>query len=199
MTTLTATDNVLIEQYLRGVAEGLKEIGNVEKQDILAEIRSHLGERIQQLSAQGTSHAAEQATRALGEPTALAHQFVEAARQQRAGRSYAPWVLLHAAARTASSGAKGLLVFLIGLVGYGAALAAMLTAVLKHFIPQVGLWVGSWGIVWGLPSDSTRGRELLGQYFIPATIALAFVFASGCTVLLQRLLRLKSALPRAAN
>jgi uncharacterized membrane protein len=199
MTTLTATDNVRVEQYLRGVADGLKEIGNVERQDILAEIRSHLGERIEQLSAQGTSHAAEQATRALGEPTALAHQFVEAARQQRAGRSYAPWVLLHAAARTAASGGKGLLVFLIGLVGYGAALAAMLTAVLKHFIPQVGLWVGSWGIVWGLPSDSTRGRELLGQYFIPATIALAFVFASGCTVLLQRLLRLKSVLPRAAN
>ncbi len=199
MITLTATDNALVEQYLRGVGDGLKEVGHLERQDILAEIRSHLGERIEQLNAQGANHAADEALRALGDPSTLAHQFVEAARQQRAGRSYAPWVLLRAAARTAASGGKGVLVFLIALVGYGAALAAMLAVVLKHFIPQVGLWVGSWGIVWGLPSDSTRGRELLGQYFIPATIALAFVFASGCTVLLQRLLRPKLVLPRAAG
>ena len=199
MITLSATDNALVEQYLKGVADGLTEISNADRRDILAEIRSHLDERIEQLNAQGTSHAADEALRALGDPSTLAHQFVEAADRHRAGRSYAPWVLLYAAARTASSGAKGLLVFLIGLVGYGAAIAAMLTAVLKHFIPQVGLWVGSWGIVWGLPSDSTRGRELLGQYFIPATIALAFIFASGCTLLLQRLLRPKSVLPTAAG
>jgi uncharacterized membrane protein len=146
MLTITGTDNALVEQYVRCVAEGLKEIGNTEKQDILAEIRSHLGERIEQLTAQGTNQASYQAIRALGDPIALAHQFVEAAHQQRAGRSYAPWVLLNAAARAASSGAKGMLVFLIGLFGYGAALAAMVGAVLKHFIPQTGLWVGSWGL-----------------------------------------------------
>ena len=199
MITLSATDNALIQQYLRDVADGLQEISYVDRRDILAEIKSHLDERIEQLNAQGTSHAADEAIRALGDPTTLARQFAEAADRHRAGRSYAPWVLLHAAARTASSGAKGLLIFLIGLIGYGAALTAMVTAVLKHFIPQVGLWVGSWGIVWGLPSDSTSGRELLGQYFIPATIALAFVFASGCTLLLQRLLRPKPVLPRMAS
>lgn len=195
MSTLTATDNALVEQYLRCVAEGLKEIGKVEKQDILAEIRSHLGERIEQLNAQCTNHAADQAIRALGDPNTLAHQFVEAAHQQRAGRSYAPWVLLHAAARTASSGAKGMLVFLIGLFGYGAALGTMVAAVLKHFIPRVGLWVGSWGFVWGVPPNNVTGRELLGQYFIPACVGLAFLFASGSTVLLQRLMRPKSVLP----
>lgn len=196
MTTLTATDNVLIEQYLRYVAEGLKEIGTVEKEGILAEIRSHLSERIEQLNAHGTSHAADQAIRGLGDPNALARQFVEAAHQQRAGRSYAPWVLLHSAARTALSGARGMLVFLIGLFGYGAALAAMVAAIMKHFIPQTGFWVGSWGFVWGVPPRSANSRELLGQYFTPACVGLAFLFASGCTALLQRLMRRKSVLPR---
>lgn len=195
MTTLTTTDNALVEQYLRYVAEGLKEIGSVEKQDILAEIRSHLSERIEQLNVQGTSDAADQAIRGLGDPNTLAHQFVEAAHQQRAGRSYAPWVLLHSAARTALSGARGMLVFLIGLFGYGAALAAMVAAVMKHFIPQTEFWVGSWGFVWGVPPNAT-GRELLGQYFVPACVGVAFLFASGCTVLLQRLMRRKSVLPR---
>lgn len=189
MTTLAATDNIFIEQYVKSVAEGLKEIANAERKEILAEIKSHLGERVEELRAQGASDAAEQAIRALGEPTALACQFVEAARQQQASRSYAPWVLLRSAARLALTGAKGMLVFLVAFVGFGAAIGFFIAAILKPFIPKMGLWVGSFGMVWGVKSDAVAGHELLGQYFIPASIVLAFVFGSGCTLLLQRLMR----------
>ena len=93
------------------------------------------------------------------------------------------------AARIALTGAKGLLAFVIGVIGYGGALAFFVAAMLKPFNPHIGLWMGSSGVVWGMKSDALGGRELLGPYFIYASIALSFVFASGCTLLLQRLTR----------
>jgi len=187
--TLATVEKGSIQEYVKRVSNGLTGIEEAEKQDILAEINSHLSDRIEELRGQGVSHPAEQAFSALGDPAALASQFVAAARQQRASRSYAPWVLLRAAARAASTGAKGMLVFFVGVIGYGAALAFLVAALLKPFFPQMGLWVGSWGFVWGMKSDAVAGRELLGQYFSLASVVLAFLFGSGCTLLLQHLTR----------
>jgi hypothetical protein len=75
----------------------------------------------------------------------------------------------------------------MGVIGYGFALAGLVAAVLKLFIPEMGLWIGSWGVVWGVPADAANSRELLGRHFIDASIALSFVFASTTTLLLRRL------------
>ena len=184
-----ALETSLMQDFVNRVARGLGTIDEAEKQDILAELSSHLRDRAEELRAQGVAHPVEQAISALGEPGELAAQFIASTQQQRASRSYAPWILLRAAGRLALTGAKGMLVFCIALLGYGAALAALLTALLKPFFPQMGVWVGSWGMVWGIKSDAVVGRELLGSYFIPASILLSFIFASGCTLLLQRLTR----------
>jgi uncharacterized membrane protein len=186
------TDKALIQDFVRRVANGLAIIGNPEKEDILAEIGSHLRDRMEELRMQGSPHPAEQAVAALGDPAALAAQFVAEAQRQRASHSYAPWVLLRAAGRIALTGGKGMLVFFVGIIGYGAALAFLVAAILKPFMPQIGLWVGSWGVVWGMKSEAVGGRELLGQYFFPASIVLSFMFASGCTLLLQRVTRPKA-------
>jgi uncharacterized membrane protein len=183
------TENALIQDFLRRVANGLRALDDPEKQDILAEIGSHLCDRVEELRSQGAPHPAEQAVAGLGDPAELAAQFVASAQQRRASRSYAPWILLRAAARIALSGGKGMLVFFIAIIGYGGAVAFLLGAILKPFLPQMGLWVGHWGMVWGLKSDAVSGHELLGQYFVPASIVLSFVFASGCTLLLQRFTR----------
>jgi len=108
------------------------------------------------LRAGGAPHPIEQAISSLGDPADLASAFVAVAQATRGIRSYAPWTLLRSAARVALSGTKGLLVFLMGVIGYGFALAGLVAAVLKLFIPEMGLWIGSWGVVWGVPADAAR-------------------------------------------
>ena len=185
---MVSGDHALIRQYLVKVSSGLKQIGEDQKKEILAEIDSHLRERIEELRAESEPHPIERAISGLGDPAALASEFVAEARTKSGIHSYAPWTLLRKAARLARTGTKGLFIFLIGLFGYGFTIAGLVAAVLKPFVPQMGLWVGSWGFVWGVKPDGAPGHELLGRYFIQASIALSFVFGSTTTLVLRRVL-----------
>jgi len=189
MTEATVSaDYSLIRQYLVKVSAGLKQIGELQKKEILAEIDSHLRERIEELRAGGDPHPVERAISGLGEAAALASEFVVEAQTKSGIHGYAPWTLLRKAARLARTGTKGLFIFLIGLFGYGFTIAGLVAAVLKPFIPQMGLWVGSWGFVWGVKPDGAPGHELLGRYFIQASVALSFVFGSTTTLVLRRVI-----------
>ena len=190
-----------IEAYLGRVSAGLKGISELQRQEIMAEIRSHLAERVQQFAEEGSLQPENAATAAMGDPDELARQFARTVNEQRASRSFAPWVLLRVAAGIAFTGAKGLLTFLLGLVGYGTALAFTAAAVLKVIMPsKVGFWIGPHVLVWGV-APMSNGHELAGQYFIPVSVALAFWFASGTTLVLRWLTRpelsLESVLRRA--
>ena len=48
---MVSADHALIRQYLVKVSAGLKQIGELQKKEILAEIDSHLRERIEELRA----------------------------------------------------------------------------------------------------------------------------------------------------
>jgi len=185
---MVSADHALIRQYLVKVSAGLKQIGEDQKKEILAEIDSHLRERIEELRAESEPHPIERAISGLGDPAALASEFVAEARTKSGIHSYAPWTLLRKAARVARTGTKGLFIFLTGLFGYGLTIAGLVAALLKPFIPQMGFWVGSWGFVWGVKPDGAPGHELLGRYFILASIGLSFVFGSTTTLVLRRLI-----------
>lgn len=133
-------------------------------------------------------HPIERAISGLGDPARLASEFVAEARIKNGIYSYAPWTLLRRASHIARTGAKGLLIFLIGLIGYGLSIAELVAALLKPFVPDMGLWIGSFGFVWGVKPDGAAGHELLGRYFIEASIAVAFVFGSSTTLVLRRLI-----------
>lgn len=189
MTEATVSaDYSLIRQYLAKVSAGLKQIGEFQKKEILTEIDSHLRERIEELRAGGDPNPVERAISGLGEAAALASEFVVEAQAKSSIHSYAPWTLLRKAARLARTGTKGLFIFLTGLFGYGFTIAGLVAAVLKPFIPQMGLWIGNWGFVWGVKPDGAPGHELLGRYFIQASIALSFVFGSTTTLVLRRVI-----------
>jgi len=178
-----------IEEYLKRISAGLKGIDDAQKHEILAEISSHLSERIAELRAHGEPHPTEQVISSLGDPAELASQFVAEARTSRGIHSYAPWTLLRRSARAARSGTRGFLIFLIALFGYGFGVAGLIATAMKLFVPGMGLWVWRFGVVWGVPPDGAAGRELLGRYFIPTSILLSFVFASSTTLLLRLLTR----------
>ena len=176
--------------YLKQVAAGLKGMSESQRQEILAEIRSHLAERAQQFAGQGFHQPEEAAIAAMGDADELATQFARTASVQEASRSFAPWVLLRAAAGIAFTGAKGLLTFLLGIVGYGTAFAFSASAVLKLIMPsRVGFWVGPHLFVWGETPAAPNQHELAGQYFAFVSVALAFLFASGTTLALRWLTR----------
>ena len=182
-----SADQSSIQEYLKKISARLKGIDDAQKQEILAEISSHLSERITELRGHGDPDPVGQAISSLGDPVDLASQFVAEARTLRGIRSYAPWMLLRRAARTARSGTREFLVFLIALFGYGFAVAGLIAAAMKPFVPGMGLWVWRFGMVWGVPPDGMAKHELLGPFFIPASILLSFVFASSTTLLLRRL------------
>jgi uncharacterized membrane protein len=184
--TVNAGDRAAIQDYVNRISASLKGIDESQKQEIRAEINSHLIDRCVELTAHGAGYPVAEAIAELGDPVVLAAQFMAQAQATHGIRGYAPWTLLHRAARVARSGITGFLLFLTALFGYGITLAGLVAIVLKPFIPGMGLWVGDWGFVWGVKPDGATGRELLGPYFIPATIALSFLFGSGTTLFLRR-------------
>ena len=86
-------------------------------------------------------------------------------------------------------GAKGMLAFFIALLGYGISLGWMVTAMLKPFMPSVGLWVGGDTFQFGPTPDIPGKHELLGNYYIPIVMALAFATAIVTTQALRWLMR----------
>ncbi len=136
---MTATrDDTAVPEYLRKVSAGLRGIDEAQKQEILAEIGSHLRERVAELEAQGAPDPSKQALSSLGNPADLASQFLTEAQARRGRRSYAPWTLLRSAARLARTGGKGFLLFLIGITGYGLPCVLKLAAfcVVGHFAAE---------------------------------------------------------------
>jgi uncharacterized membrane protein len=181
----------LIGKYLATVKAGMKGLDENQRREILAEIRSHLTDRIDQLRQQGSTRPTEDALRAMGDANEIAAQFSEAAVVRASAHSNSPWTLLLAASRLASKGLRGALVFTAGLIGYITAIAFTTAAVAKLILPaRVGFWVGPFaGVVWGYPADTSGAHELAGQSFAYISIALAFLFASGTTLLLKKVLR----------
>jgi hypothetical protein len=179
-----------ISEYLKRVSTGLKGLGEVQRQEIVAEIRSHLADRVQQFISQGFPRPVEAALAAMGDADALARQFIQEVHQQKSSRSLAPWTLLRAAARVALTGVHGTAVFMVGLFGYGVGFAFTLAALLKLILPsKAGLWIGPHIFVWGVPGNTVGAHELAGQYFIPVSLVFAFLFASVTTLALRWLMR----------
>lgn len=183
--------NELIGEYLATVKAGIKGLDENQRQEILAEIRSHLTDRINQMRQQGSPRPTEDALRAMGDANDISAQFSEAVVVRASAHSNSPWVLLRAASRLALTGLRGALVFTAGLIGYAAAIGFMVAAAAKLILPaEVGFWVGPHtGVVWGYPPDTSGAHELAGQSFVYISIAMAFLVASGTTLLLKKMLR----------
>lgn len=176
--------------YLQLIARGLKHMNGAQRNDVLAEIRSHLADRAEQLRRQGSLEPELDAIRALGDADSIATQFSLEALEQKAGHSFRPWVLLGAALRMAMLGIRGLGIFLVGVFGYGVAFSALIAPLVKLFVPQMGTWVGPHEfLLAGVPTDPHTAREVAGANFVYLMIVIAFVFGTGTTFLLRRMMR----------
>ncbi len=181
------TTDTRANEYLSRLRASLSGMTIAEREDIVEEIRVHIVERASEPGAD-----LDEVLAALGPAEALARQYRTGALLREASRSNSPWLILRATKRAALTGAKGFLLFWITLIGYGAALSFVALALLKPLFPaHTGLWVGRGEFDFayrpGMPPAGVH--EVLGMWFIPVVLVLAFGFAVGTTKLTQFLIR----------
>lgn len=176
--------------YVARLRRGLGTLQPAEIDDIVMEIRGHIGERLE--SSDDPAATLEQVLAALGNPEELASRFMTEAVLARGRSSASPLTLLRASQRWAMEGVFGLVVFLLAILGYGSAIALVLAGVLKPFFPgYIGLWWGppelvALGFAAGPPDPSL---ELLGWWMVPFGLATGGLLWVGMSRLLRALLR----------
>src|ERR1700752_4718223 len=74
--TVNAGDRVAIQDYVNRISASLKGIDESQKQEIRAEINSHLIDRCVELAAHGAGYPVADAIADLGDPVVLGSQFM---------------------------------------------------------------------------------------------------------------------------
>ena len=101
-------------------------------------------------------------------------------------RSFSPIRLLSAAWQLCRVLDRGFGLFVGAIVGYALSLGMLIVAALKVAFPaRTGFWVGTHGIVWGVPPEGAVARELAGNWFIPISLWVA-IFVGVATTFLVR-------------
>ncbi|HET7185051.1 MAG TPA: hypothetical protein VFI82_10220 [Terriglobales bacterium] len=195
MTTNAPLIHGRIDRYLARFDNGLAGMPTADRDDILLEIRTHI---LDSFSGTDDEAVLQRVLSSLGEPEQLAKHYRTEFLLAHAGRSFSPWTLLRTSWQWAKTGAKGLGVFFLAMLGYSAGLALTATVILKPFYgSRVGLWLGNRSLHFGmgnfqalsLPGPGGAQRELLGDWYIPVTTALAFAVVVGTTQALRSLMR----------
>ena len=152
--TSAATDH-----YLRKLRQGLASLPVAEREDILAELRSHLSER----QDQGGDPLA-----GFDPPEKFAAEFVAEYALRGALAQGTSWALGRALLIAGRDGALALLALLPLLILQLSAAGLLLAAVLKPFLPDhVGLWVGGGRFYAGIVGQANGAtHEVLGWWGI---------------------------------
>lgn len=124
-----------LDMYLGEVRGTLRGLDPAEVDEILAELRSHVLDRIG-----GEAGLSEQAVQAalggLGAPRALGAGYLGQRMVARVERSRSPWRILAAVYRLASFSIGAFLLFCASLIGYSLGGGLILVALLKPFMPH---------------------------------------------------------------
>ncbi|HEX4757925.1 MAG TPA: hypothetical protein VH308_08080 [Terracidiphilus sp.] len=99
-----------IDRYLDSVKARLRTVTSGEREEITGQISARIRDSLGELGA-----SVETVLARLGPPEKLAVKYRDARLITKASDSYLPQVLLHALIR---SGIQGVLVFVVGLIGY---------------------------------------------------------------------------------
>jgi hypothetical protein len=186
MTNLTIAGNEEIESYLADLQEALKGVRGKERDEILREIRTHILDSLRD----NPQAQVETVLRGLGASQRLAEQYQTEVLLTQASHSFSPWLLFSTAWRWAHTGVRGFTVFMVAMVGYLMALGLLFTVLLKPFFPdRIGLWVGRGNFVFGATGRGADVHDVLGGFYIPVTMLLAFATAVGTTHALRWLMQ----------
>jgi hypothetical protein len=156
-----------LDAYLGELRSGLKPLPQAERDDIVAELRSHVIDSTGDLSSESAVRAALER---LGTAEQLAAQYVTRSVLTGVERSRSPWALVKGLARVAGGSIAGLSALTGLALGYGLATSFTLAALRKPLAPdRVGLWrlaPDSFSLTLGF-GGRPSGEELLGWWIVP--------------------------------
>jgi len=178
------TTNNPLESYIVRFRCVLAGMTLAEQEDIVAEIRAHIDERV---SVSGMS--IEETLARLGSPEDLAREYSRGALVRRAGNGFSPWLILRAAFAWAMTGIHGAGAFVTALFGYALAFAFMLCCLLKMVFPdETGLWIDPDFNFGFRPGDLPQSHEVLGSWFQPIAFGIGLLWFTLTTMLMRTLL-----------
>jgi hypothetical protein len=161
-----AGEDRAVADWLRRLKWALTRMPSPEREDIVAETRGHLEERI----AAGASPA--QALAAFGPPEAYAHRFLDEMDVSAALGSRRLGDGLGVVVRRLNRSLVAVLAFLVVLFVGGIALGLVVAGAWKLFDPaHVGVWIEGRSFWIGDIDDPAAGRELVGLWLYPMTVA----------------------------
>jgi HAAS domain-containing protein len=165
-----------LDCYLDQVRRHLKGLPQAEADEVVAELRSHVLDKV---AGAPTPERVEAAIAALGNPRDVARINLteRVAAELEADRS--PLAVLRGVGRLARVSVYGAFTGLVSFVGYVTAAAFLITAVSKIFSrTNVGLWRvpddAGYHYSMGVINDP-GGQELLGWWIIPISLAAGLV------------------------
>jgi hypothetical protein len=163
-----------LETYLTQVQRHLHGLPDAEASEVIAELRSHVRDKV---DGAPTPQRVEAAIAELGAPKAVARLNVTERVVAHIESHRSPLSVLWGVTRLAGLSLYGFFVFLLSFTGYGVALALVVTAAVKPFLPDnAGLWwtpdpqfghAMSLGVVFPSPG----GHELLGWWIMPIGVS----------------------------
>ena len=184
-----------IEAYLARVRAQLRGFNDQQVAEIVAELRSHVIDKLAISGDAVTPSQVDAILAALGTPEELAGQYITDNVLARAEVSRSPLRILDSLFRWASLSVAGFFVLICSVLGYFFGAVFILVAILKPFHPQTaGLWLlhdstgdPEFSFRMGFSSTPPDGRDLLGWWVVPlgilagcALVTLTTRFALWC-------------------
>lgn len=167
----TQPDDPRLAAYARKLRWALSALPEADRDGIVAEMRSHVLDRVD------AGASMDAALAALGAPDEYAREFRESYTVASALSSRRTGHLLHALVQGAARSAVAVGAFVAIAIAWIVAALVVYTAVLKISDPaHVGLWSGERFFFIGIIDDPSTGKELLGPWI--TSVALLFVIAA---------------------
>jgi uncharacterized membrane protein len=179
-----------IDSYLAELRRCLGELPQEEVHDILQEIRGHILERAQ-ASGELTEERLVAILKALGRPEEIAPLYQVDSVVAKARSSLSPRVVMRGIQRWSVVSGWGLVLFVLGIVGYSTGFSLMLSAIAKVISPHaVGAWVTQGSFNFNIGTNSSpNARDVLGWWLVPVGLAVGTLVVFGTTRLLRWTLR----------
>lgn len=162
-----------LDCYLDQVRRYLKGLPKSEVDEIVAELRAHVLDRVEGAM---TPQRVEAAITALGPPREVARANMTERVAAEVEEDRSPLTVLRGVGRLMGLSAYGLFSGLISFAGYAVAAAFLVTAAVKPFARHhAGLWRtpngDGYSLALGLMDRAPGGQELLGWWIIPIGVA----------------------------
>ncbi|HEY2750345.1 HAAS signaling domain-containing protein [Phenylobacterium sp.] len=167
-----------LDCYLDQVRRNLKVLPSGEVEEIVAELRSHVLDKVE---GTPTPERVEAAIAALGSPREVARLNLTERVAAEVDEDRSPLTVLRGVGRLAGLSMYGAFTGLVCFVGYATAAAFLITAVVKPFAwRHTGLWripnaENSYSWMLGVTDNPRHGQELLGGWIIPISLAAGLI------------------------